>query len=454
MQDCDINELIPGTVEYMTRSDWTKGWETVTDITATDAMLVDLKNERYSLSANGNGVTWGANNGLKLIDFIQTDENGNYAGVVDINDPNWDKLVEQVSFDDALNFIENNGEGLQSIQSIGYPANGNNDGPIGFIYGQVPGYFVKWSNGSDSEPTYVAETDDKANWSMSVMPTEPVVAATFNKKLVEREGEMLGEQSLWANLPSIMAPGLNVHRNAYNGRNHEYYSEDSMLSNRMGVAVTTGASHKGLMTEVKHFAFNQQEYDRTGISTFFNEQAARENELRSFQGALEGNTAMSIMTPFNRAGTIWAGAHEGLLTNIVRNEWGFTGWITTDMINGADYQNWKDAISAGSSETLSNRKTWAESRWNTMNANRDLILSDTVFQQKMQQGLKYTFYTTVRSNAVNGITSNTEMVYVQTWWQKAIRWTTYGLGVVTVLLAALYVHGEVKKSKKNGKRGA
>lgn len=454
LQDCDINKLIPGTVEYMTRSDWTKGWETVTDITPTDAMLVDLKNERYSLSANGDGVTWGADNGLKLIDFIQTDENGNYAGVVDINDPNWDKLVEQVSFDDALNFIENNGEGLQSIQSIGYPANGNNDGPIGFIYGQVPGYFVKWSNGSASEPTYVAETDDKANWSMSVMPTEPVVAATFNKKLVEREGEMLGEQSIWANLPSIMAPGLNVHRNAYNGRNHEYYSEDSMLSNHMGVAVTTGASHKGLMTEVKHFAFNQQEYDRTGISTFFNEQAARENELRSFQGALEGNTAMSIMTPFNRAGTVWAGAHEGLLTNIVRNEWGFTGWITTDMINGADYQNWKDAISAGSSETLSNRKTWAESRWNTMDANRDLILSDTAFQQKMQQGLKYTFYTTVRSNAVNGITSNTEMVYVQTWWQKAIRWTTYGLGAVTVLLAALYICLEVKQSKKNSKRGA
>lgn len=181
LQDIDINKLIPNAAEYMTRSDWTRGWKTVESLTPTDEMMVGLTNNTYSLSANGEGVTWGANNGLKLVDFIQVDDEGNYAGVVDINDPTWDQLVQQVSLDEALVFIENNGEGLQSIQSIGYPANANNDGPIGFIYGQVPGYYVRWVGGNENEPTYVAEDDEYGNWSMGVLPTEPIVASTWNK---------------------------------------------------------------------------------------------------------------------------------------------------------------------------------------------------------------------------------------------------------------------------------
>lgn len=169
LQDCDINNLIEDAAEYITRSDWSKGWQTVENITPTDEMMIDLTNHRYDLTENGDGVTWGVDNGLQLIDFIQTDENGNYAGVVDIDDPAWDQLVEQITFDEALNFIENNGEGLQSIASIGYPANGNNDGPVGFVYGQVPGYYVKWSASDSSEPTYVSKDEEYANWSMGAL---------------------------------------------------------------------------------------------------------------------------------------------------------------------------------------------------------------------------------------------------------------------------------------------
>ena len=448
LQDMDIDKLIPDSAEYLTRADWTKGWQPVLDITPTDEMMIGLTNSTYSLSANGEGVTWGASNGTSLIDYVILDDEGNYAGVVDINDPSWDQLVEQVTLEEAIVFIENNGEGLQSIPSIGYPANANNDGPIGFIFGQVPGFYVRWTGTDGTEPTYVSETDEFGTWSMGVMPTEPVVAATWNKELVLREGEMLGEISLWGNIPSIMAPGMSLHRNPMNGRNHEYFSEDAMLSNLIGVSMTTGAANKGLMMEVKHFAFNQMEYNRTGISTFMTEQAARENELRSFQGPLSANTAMSIMTSFNRAGTVWAGAHEGLLTGIVRDEWGFTGWITTDMINGADYMNWKDAMSAGSSALLSNLSTWANSKWGTMNGNADLVASDTAFQQRMQQQLKYAFYTTVRSNAINGITSDTEIVYVRTWWQNAIAGTGYGLAALTVAFIALGIKADAKKKNQ------
>ncbi len=448
LQDSDINNLIEDAVEYTTRSDWTKGWETVEELTATDEMLEGLSNSRYSLSENGDGVTWGADNGLKITDFILTDEDGNYTGVVDIEDERWDELADQITFDEALNFIENNGEGLQSIPSIQYPNNGNNDGPIGFVFDQVAGYSAKWAESNSDEPTYVSPSDEYAGYSMAVMPTEPIVASTFNKELVEREGEIFGEESLWCNIPSMMAPGLTLHRSPYNGRNHEYYSEDSMLTNLMGTAVCKGASEKGLMMEVKHFAFNHQEMNRVGVSTFFTEQAGRENELRGFQGALESNYAMSIMTSFNRIGTDYSASDQDTLINIVRNEWGFTGWITTDLINGASYQNWLDTISGGASAVLSNLQTFAETELGTMASNKDAIEKDTEFQQKMKEGIKYTLYTTARSNALNGITSDTETVYVHTWWQNAILGVEIGFGVLTVLFAVLYARSELKKKKQ------
>ena len=119
--------------------------------------------------------------------------------------------------------------------------------------------------------------------SMASMPTEPIVAATFNVALVERQGELMGEDALWSNVNTIFGPALNSHRVPYNGRNHEYYSEDSVLTNILGVAVCKGGKSKGCMMEPKHFALNHQESNRSGTSTFVTEQAARENELRGFQ---------------------------------------------------------------------------------------------------------------------------------------------------------------------------
>lgn len=445
LQSADLNKLIEDSVEYTTRADWTKGWEPVEAITPTDEMMVGLTNHTYSLSENGEGLEWGVDGGLKLVDFITTDEEGNYTGVIEFNDPSWDALVNEITLEEAMTFMENNGEGFQSIQSVGYPSNGFNDGPIGFVYDQVPGYSQKWTASDSGEVTYVSEDDPYASYSMAVMPTEPVVAATFSKELVEREGEILGEISLWANIPGIMGPGLCLHRNPYCARNHEYYSEDSMLTNLLGIELCKGGSSKGLMMEPKHLAFNHQEMNRSGVSTFFNEQAGRENELRGFQGALQSNYAMGIMTAFNRIGTLYSGAYEGVLVQIARNEWGFTGWITTDLINGADYQNWKDAISGGSSATLSNLSTYAETEWGTMADNKSEILKDTNFQEKIKSSMKYYLYTTARSNAMNGITSDTETVYVRTWWQNTILGVEIGLGILTVLFAVLYILGLRKK---------
>lgn len=221
-----------------------------------------------------------------------------------------------------------------------------------------------------------------------------------------------------------------------------------MLVNLMGDAVCKGGASKGLMMEPKHFAFNHQEMNRSGISTFFTEQAGRETELRGFQGAMQSNNAKGIMTAFNRVGTVFAGADEGIQNQIARNEWGYTGWIVTDMINGADYMNWKDSIYGGGGTMLSNSSTYDETEWGSMTANKSAIAADAVFQQKMKDAIKYYAYTTAGSNSMNGVTSDMEMIYVRTWWQNAISIAVIATGVLTAGLAVLYVLKAVKDRRR------
>ena len=448
LQDADLNKLIPGAVEYTTRADWTKGWTPVTNLTATEEMLVSLRNEDNPLTANGGVVTWGANNGLKLVDFILTDDNGNFAGVVDINDPQWDLLMDQVTLDEAINFLAYAGDDIENIDSIGLPRSYANDGPVGFVPDQVADYAIRWSKANSSEPTYVDGSGEYDHYAMSVFPTEPIVAATFNKELVEREGELMGEQGLWSNESSIFGPGLNLHRSPYCARNHEYYSEDSMLTNLLGVAVCKGGKSKGLMMEPKHYAFNHMEINRFGVATYFNEQSGRENELRGFQGAMSGNYAQGIMTCFNRVGSMFGGGHPGTHIQIARNEWGYTGWFVTDMINGADYMNWRVVVANGGAGLLTSA-AYEGSEIGKMEDSKSAIAADEAFQLNMKQAIKYYAYTMAGSNAMNGITSNTRMVYVRTWWQNAILGAEIGFAVLTVAFVALGVVNSMKKKKTN-----
>ena len=449
LQDADLNNLIANAVEYTTRADWTKGWSPITSLTATDEMLVGLRNETYPLTANGGAVTWGADNGLKLVDFILTDDDGNFAGVVDINDPQWDLLMDQMTLDEAMAFVENAGSDIENIDSIGFPRSYTHDGPIGFVQDQVANYAAHWTATNSSEATYVDGSGEYDGYSMPVFPTEPVVAATFNKELVEREGELMGEQSLWSNTVSMYGPGLNLHRNPYCARNHEYYSEDSMLTNLLGNAVCKGGKSKGLMMEPKHLAFNHMELNRFGVATFFNEQSGRENELRGFQGAMQSNNAQGIMTCFNRIGSVYGGAHAGVQVQIARSEWGYTGWFVTDMVNGADYMNWRDTVFGGGLGMLTSTPTYEDSGIGTMANSRDAIAADETFQLAMKQGIKYFAYTFAASNAMNGITSNTTMVYVRTWYQNAILGAEIGFAVLTVAFAAIGVVTSQKKKKTN-----
>lgn len=436
LEDADINKLIEDTVEYTTRSDWTKGWTPVEAITPTEAMMVGLTDSNYELNENGDGVTWGVDSGLKLINMMQFDEDGNYTGVLSLDDPLWDQLLDEITLDEAIQFIEKGGDDVENIDSIGLPRNYANDGPLGYAHDQVSGYYVRWSTDLSSEDYYTTEDDEYSEYSMTTMPTEPVVAATFNQELVEREGEMFGEEGLWANESSLFAPGSNLHRSTYCARNHEYYSEDPVLTSLLSVALCKGGESKGTMMETKHFAFNHQESNRSGLSTFFKEQAGRENELRCFQKMMQENYTSGVMTSFNRVGTVYAGACKSLLVNIVRNEWGYEGWFNTDMINGADYMNWRDITWGGGGNCLTT-SAYDTSTIGSMAASKSVIETDTEFQEMMKYNIKFWLYQIADSNVMNGLSATTEMQYVMTWYQKALLGAEIGFGVLTVLFAVL-----------------
>lgn len=437
MQDANLNNLIPGTVEYTTRTDWSKGWNPVTDISATEEMLPTLKNVSHQLTANDDyEIVWGADNGLTLADMMLFDENGYYQGTIDINDPRWDTLMQEVTLDEAINFLENCTDEFDAISSIGIGNVYSNDGPLGFVSDQVSGYAAKWDASMSDEPTYVGPDDPYAKWTMASMPTEPVVAATFNQELVLREGELLGEDGLWANVSGLTGPGVNLHTAAYCARNHEYYSEDAMLTNRMATNFIIGTWSKGTWSVLKHFAVNDMEYNRTGLSTFATEQSARENGLRAFQGPASCDAVSGLMTAYNRVGTTFAGAHAGLVRQILRNEWGFDGWIMTDYAAaGFDYMNWLDTIYAGGGGLLCTSANYSSSSHGSMGdaKNYETLKSDAAFQHEMQEGLKHYLYVFASSNAMNGLSPDTEVIRVTTWWENALTAANITLGILAVL---------------------
>ena len=453
LQDANLNNLIPGAVEYTTRSDWTKGWTPLAAITATEEMLPTLQNRSRQLTPNDDyNVVWGAQNGLMLANMLKFDENGKYLGALDLDDPEWDSLLQEITLPEAINFLENCTDEFDAIESIGIGNVYTNDGPLGFVNDQVSGYAAKWDASLSDEPTYVGPNDPYAVWTLAEMPTEPVVASTFNPELVRREGELFGEDGLWTNISGLLGPGINLHTAVYCGRAHEYYSEDAMLTGRMAAEVAAGTWSKGTWAVMKHFAMNDMEYNRTGLSTFFSEQAARENGIRAFQVPVTSGNTNGIMSAYNRVGTTFAGGHEGLMKQILRNEWNFKGWVVTDYAAaGFDYMNWLDNIYAGGGGCLCTSANFSTSEHGSMGDERNQasLMADTAFQHEMQEALRHYLYVFANSNAMNGISPDTKIVRVSTWWEKAIMGADIALGVLSVLSLAGYAVAAAgqKKSK-------
>ena len=293
------------------------------------------------------------------------------------DDPEWQELLDQVRLQEAEQMVSQSGHKTYGMSSINKPYATDADGTQGWKSFIGDGVAV---NG---------------------LPSEPVQAATFNKELAYEIGNIMGELALWAkitngtatNLTGWYGPAMNIHRTPFGGRNFEYYSEDAYLSGIIGSEVVKGGTDKGLITYIKHFAFNDQETNRmTDNVVWSNEQALREIYLTPFEMAIKEGNSLGLMTAYNRIGTTWVGGSYNLLTNVLRKEWGFNGFVISDYMDG-DYENCDQMIAAGGDAAL---------------CLEDQPVSKDTSQAKtyLRRAVHHMLYAFVNSNGMNGIDSS------------------------------------------------
>ena len=306
--------------DYVSRADWAGTVPTSrVDGKAASQAVVDAFTAKtpYEVDDSDPDITY-ADNGLTLADMAGLDK----------DDPKWDLLLEQLSDEDMASLICTGGWGTPAIGSIGKLAYKDTDGPAGI--------------------------NDYITGIMGVsFPSEVVIGSTWNTELVEEFGRVFAQEGLANGFTGLYAPGVNIHRTPFSGRNFEYFSEDGLLTGKLAVAEVKGAASQGVTMFVKHFALNDQDENRASISVWANEQSMRELYLRPFEIAVKEGHTMGIMSAYVHLGITWAGASHALLTDVLRSEWGYAGMVLSDACSYAvDYMDANLAIRAGNDMML------------------------------------------------------------------------------------------------------
>ncbi len=227
------------------------------------------------------------------------------------NEELMEPFLDQLTLDELTHLATHSGYQTYGIERLGIPQTWDNDGPSS----------VKGAHG-------ITYTD-----SGTAYPCATAIACTWNKELAYKMGDSAGKEARSIGTDIWYAPGVNIHRNPMGGRNFEYFSEDPVLSGTMGAQIIDGAWNQGLVTTVKHFVMNDQETQRAGIFTWADEQAMREIYLKAFEIPVKESACHGIMSAYNRLGTDWCGASSELLIDLLRNEWGYDGYVVSDYSN-------------------------------------------------------------------------------------------------------------------------
>ena len=422
----DINAFLPGTVTYLSRSDWDGTFPTTISGLAADENLSRLLSNDLIPIATGEDTS-----DIIFGDTTSTLTLNDLKGA-DFDDPRWEELLNKVTVDEFLNFAANAFHNIAAIESVGLLQYASDDGP-----GGSDSHYL--TEGSYQGVPYAdaAEYD----YGTRVIPSPQNIAYSWNKELAYEKGEIiLGESTLVLNLPIMIGPGMNIHRHAYNSRGAEYYSEDPILTGYIGSAVVQGAQSKGTLVNIKHAAFNDQEINRSGIAVFMNEQKARELELRGLQQAFEANgKPASFENDPEKADTYQLGA-LGVMTSYNRI---FNGYNVTDFTGVSLKAAPKESILAGTTAFCGFGISEEITYWSgeALSGDRDMLLA-------IRENCHYLLYALANSAAMNGVNSTTHTVQVNTWWRTSYKAGIYGFGAATVLCAALYVFSVTQKKKE------
>ncbi|MCH3956650.1 MAG: glycoside hydrolase family 3 C-terminal domain-containing protein [Olsenella sp.] len=310
-------------ITYLSRADWAGTFPTMAP--AEKEASAEVKDALDNPAALDNpdveDVTYGAKNGLTLADITGL----NY------DDPQWDKLLDQMTLEEQKMLVSNGGWMTCSAKSVGKPAVVECDGPNG-VNNIMSGY-----NGTQ-------------------LTGQSVLGYTWNKQLAQRVGELFAQEAMALKVGGLYAPGADTHRSPFGGRNYEYVSEDGLLT---GEIVAAEVQSQGVYCYVKHFALNDQEThrgDAGGLVTWANEQAMREIYLRPFEIAVKQAGTTAMMSLYNRLGTTPTAESHALLTRVLRNEWGFRGSVVTDCVIATDTSDINRWLRAGNDLCLAFRQ--------------------------------------------------------------------------------------------------
>ena len=380
--DVNLNENVEETVTYLTRNDWEGTMPTggMSAITMNEYLLEGLQDVQYYAADYGSAImtfpVMGAVNGLTLYDMIG----------LDYNDPQWEKLLDQLTFDEMVSLIGDAFHWTMPIESVQAPGTRCENGPQGLTV-NLFGFAVL-----EAESTGLT--------------TEDVLAATFNTDLAKAVGEIVGEDCLAAGISMLYGPGANTHRTPYGGRSYEYYSEDAVLTSEISEAEVTAIQENGVLTQIKHLALNDSEQSRLGLSVWLNEQAAREIYLRAFQGALEKSQGAGngVMSAYTRWGTTWSGGFSGLMVDILQEEWGCYGLQITDNV---------EVYSVNGLDGIMNGTTAFDAMYWYVIELLNEYKNDAVIVNAMREACHHNLYAIANSAAMNGIGEDTVIKAVE-----------------------------------------
>jgi len=301
-----------GDLTYLSRSDWAGTFPNRAAMNfAAPQHVVDTFNSTPARVEGARPIT-GANNGIMLADLKG----------LDFHDPMWERFLDQFTLREMDNLVTRGAYKTFAIERLGVPEMVLLDGPAGI------------------NPLFSSLT-------AASYPTAIVVASTWNDELAFAWGYAVGREAAAYGVHGWYAPGMNIHRSPFGGRNFEYFSEDPLLSGRMSAAATRGAQSHNILVFMKHFALNDQEVNaRSGVIVWTNEQALREIYLRPFEITVKEGSVTAVMSSFIHIGPHWSGGNRELLQYVLRDEWGFVGLVSTDAVLG-DFMDVNLAIRSG-----------------------------------------------------------------------------------------------------------
>lgn len=411
----------------LSRADWEGTWptpQTAQQHAGTDRLYEEIRSEEHNnpTDFDSEEYPWfGEEPTLTLRDLLPSAEAEGYEPVVSYDDERWEELMMGCDEEEMIALINNGAYHTLAMESVGLPATIHGDGPSGFTC------FM---------------SKEQVNGTCQYV-SEPVMASTWNINLMNELGEAIGEEGTIGDkatgqpYSSIYAPGVNIHRSPFGGRCSEYFSEDPFISGMMGAAEVQGIQSRGVLPTVKHFVANEQETHRSigGDLSWLSEQALREIYLKPFEYTVKLDETRSIMTSFNRIGTRWTGGDYRLLTEILRNEWGFNGLVICDFNTIPQYMIPRMMFYAGGSIDLATQQSAMWTDCDTSDAGDAIVL---------MRAVKDVMYALVNSNAMNA-----EVIgYNLPIWQEYLHWINNGAFTLVGVWLVLAIVRTVRCNKR------